>query len=260
VYSLKKIDYNEEKFYIILDNKKEFSNSSWTIKVDDLKTHNLWDVISLWKDNYVFVKPTLEDYIMFWLKRKTQIIYPLDATQITTFLGIKKNENVFESWIGSWALSLYLLDRISGNWKLVSFEQNEEFIELATKNIKNWYEWNNLEMPNHEIINANIIESNFDDYKDFFDKWIIDIKDAHLSLANCNKIIKDWGILVVWSTTSNQVEDLLANSVENWFYVDKLYQFTQTEWLRVTKRLRPNDWQVWQRWFIVKLIKTNFIS
>ncbi len=126
------ISTEETKKYIIDKNKWWFSNSYWKISYEELEKLWYWNIFKLWKKQYLITKPTLQDYILYWLKRKTQIIYPFDSINIINQLWLNPGEKIFESWIGSGALSLLLLN----SWaELTSFEKRKEFIQLAQKNI-----------------------------------------------------------------------------------------------------------------------------
>jgi len=230
---------------------KDFATNKWKITYQELKALGEWKILNLKNKKYLITKPTLYDYIMFWLKRQTQIIYPQDSYQILNLLSVEKDNLVFESWIWSGALSLVLLNV---GVKLISFEKKEEFINLAKSNISMRENFKNIKF-NHAVYQKNIIEDDFDDFKDFFDKGILDIKEPEKALKNSKLILKKGGILIIWVPTTNQVEKVLKNAKENNFWIDKIYTLTLNERIRIEERFRPEDWQPWFRGFIIKLIK-----
>lgn len=194
-------------------------------------------------------KVDLNDYILYYLKRETQIIYPQDWFLIAGLLWIQKGHNVFESWIWSWAMSLILL---SYDINLYSFEKKQDFINLAKKNISIWEDYIKLKF-NHQIIEADICNYDFSKYKDFFDAWFLDIKEPDLVYDNIKTIFKKWANLIIWVPTANQVEKVLKTYID--FKVYWVYTLNVNEREPIPERLRFKDWQVWSRWFIIKLYK-----
>ncbi len=243
----------KNKKYLMTEEKKQFSNSKGSISFEKIKKIGYWGTFKLWNKHYLITKPTLSDYILYGIKRQTQIIYPNDSYQIINLLWTSKKDVVFESWIGSWALSLVLLN----SWvKLYSFEKRQEFIDLATQNIKLWekFVWYNFD---HKVVNFDIVENEISSkYHNFFDKWILDIRYPEKAKQNILKMLKTGGILLIWVPTANQVIQVLKE-YENQFFVDEIVQIRATQWIRIAERFRPEDWQVGERWFIIKMIKLS---
>ena len=250
MFLITELDFEKNKTYFLTKEKKFFSTNKGSISLDEIKKLWYWWIFHLENKKYLICKPTLQDYIMYWLKRQTQIIYPQDAIQIGNVLGLKSWDLVFESWIWSWALSLIMLNF---GVKLTSFEKRKEFIELASSNIKRREEfvWCRFD---HKIYNKDIINDNFDKFENYFEKGILDIKEVWKAFKNVCKILKKWSILVIWVPTVNQVIEVLKIYSEN-FFVDKIYTLNLNEWIRVPERLRLEDWQAWSRGFIIKMIK-----
>ncbi len=251
MYLIVEASVEKNKKYLVTREKKFFSNSYWKIDINEIE--RLWygSKFKLWKKEYIILKPTLADYIMYWLKRQTQIIYPTDCIQIANLLGLQQNDLVFESWIWSWALSLIMLNF---GVNLYSFERRQEFIDLAKYNISKWEKfcWKNY---SHKILNFDIVEDNISkDFLNFFDKGVLDIRYPEKAKNNILRMLKEWGILIVWVPTANQVIEVIKSYQED-FFVDEIVQIKQNQWIRLAERFRPEDWQPGERWFIIKLIK-----
>lgn len=86
-------------------------------------------------DKFYILKPYLHEMIMK-VKRKTQIIYPKDIGIIITRGHIFPGAKVIESGAGSGALTTALANFVRPNGKVYSYEQNEEFLLNAKKNIE----------------------------------------------------------------------------------------------------------------------------
>lgn len=44
-------------------------------------------------NNFIILKPTTQEFILYYLKRKTQIIYPKDSAYLALKLGINPNSS-----------------------------------------------------------------------------------------------------------------------------------------------------------------------
>jgi len=234
----------------LLPEGKNFETHKGKISFEQIE--NLWEgaTFELGKDKFLISRPSLTDYIMLGLKRKTQIIYPSDIAQLISLSWISGDEKIFESWVGSGALSLGILNSLK-NWSLTSIEAKPEFASLAEQNIQRWAQFKNLKF-NHQII---VSEFNQADLKpNSFDIWFLDMKEADQNLKITYNLLKPWGTLLIWVPTTNQVSSVLEKA-KPYFFVDKVVNLQLTEWIRVWARLRPEDFQVWSRGWAIKLIK-----
>ncbi len=237
------------KRYLIFEGKN-FETHKWKVSYQQIQ--QLWEgtTFELGKDRFLISRPNLEDYILLGLKRKTQIIYPSDIAQLIITSWIKGWENVFESGIGSWALSLWILHALK-NWKLVSIEAREDFANLARDNIIQRSNFANLKF-NHQIIIWNFKEVKL--VSNQFDIGFLDMKEAAFNLDKAYELLKPGWILIIWVPTANQVAEILKAADGN-FFAYKLITLNTTNRIRISARLRPEDFQVGSRWWIIKLIK-----
>ncbi len=240
----------KKKYFINPLEKQFFGNKYGQISVNEIQ--KLWygHTFTLWKKKYLICKPTIFDYILYWLKRKTQIIYPTEAWFISNLINPTKNDKIFESWVGSGALSLILLNQGAN---LYSFEKRKEFIDLVTENIKIRFNFVNQNYS-HKIFEKDILNDDLTEFNDFFDKAILDIKDLPNGIIKVYPLIKNWWILILWAPTANQVIETLQTA--QWLYFpDEIYTLNQTQWIPISQRFRIEDWQTWSRWFVIKLVK-----
>ncbi len=84
---------------------------------------------------FVALKPTVRDYAMK-MARRTQIIYPKDASLVILHTGIGPGSRVVEAGTGSGALACYLAHFVKPDGKVYSYEVRGEFVKLAQKNIE----------------------------------------------------------------------------------------------------------------------------
>ena len=87
---------------------------------------------------YQVFRPLLNDYVLS-MQRGATIIYPKDSAAIIGFADIAPGTKVLEAGAGSGALSISLLRAIGDGGELHSYEEREDFIEIARKNVKDYF-------------------------------------------------------------------------------------------------------------------------
>ena len=85
-------------------------------------------------DAYVY-RPTLIDFIDKVFIRKSQIIYPKDASYIVANLGLRSGMKVLEVGLGSGAMTTYLVNAIYPGGVVYSYEVRRDMIEIASRNL-----------------------------------------------------------------------------------------------------------------------------
>lgn len=88
--------------------------------------------------DYQAQRPTLEDFVLS-MPRGAAVIYPKDAALIVTLGDIFPGATVVEAGLGSGALTLSLLRAVGDHGRVHSFERREEFAQIATGNIGDFF-------------------------------------------------------------------------------------------------------------------------
>lgn len=151
-----------EYVLLIYDRKRR-----WLIKVEQGKTHhthkgmiNLDDIIGkpygtmvLSNLNHKFyaVKPTPVDMVLK-MQRATQIIYPKDIGLILLNTGVIPGSRVVEAGTGSGALTSILANYVKPSGKVYSYENREEFLNTARKNLEKAGVLEYVELKNKDIL------------------------------------------------------------------------------------------------------------
>jgi tRNA (adenine57-N1/adenine58-N1)-methyltransferase len=83
---------------------------------------------------YLALRPTLEDFVLE-MPRGAQVIYPKDLATICMLADIGPGVRVFETGLGSGALSMTML-----RWgaEIVGYEIREDFLNRATANVRSF--------------------------------------------------------------------------------------------------------------------------
>ena len=88
---------------------------------------------------YMALRPLLADYVLS-MPRGAAVVYPKDAGQIVHMADIFPGARVVEAGVGSGALTMSLLRAVGDNGRLTSYERRQDFAEVATKNVENFFD------------------------------------------------------------------------------------------------------------------------
>ncbi len=222
----KKIEKNE--FYTTKDGKISYKDILEAEEGDILKTH-------LGKD-YVVFYPSLMDFILYKLKRLTQIIYPKDSAYIVLKLNIKKGDKILEFGTGSGALTSILAWAVGDTGKVITFEKEKKFLENAKKNLEilgldkqiEFYLGTILEHDTHEK----------------YDAIFIDVKDPLPFIEKASKLLKEGKYIGFLCPTTNQVCEILKKLKELSFTDFEVSEILLRKYKVNPDRFRPEDLMV----------------
>lgn len=144
------------------------------------------------------MEPTIYDFVMK-SDRKTQIVYPKDLGYIAIRTGLKSGSNVLEIGTGSASLTTFFASLVEPGGHVFTYDVNEEFMEIASKNLKKSGMEKNVTMLKHDIMKEGLEHSNAD-------VAIIDLGDPWNVLQLVHKCLKNSGSVAIICPTMNQLE------------------------------------------------------
>ncbi len=151
------------------------------------------------KQKRVFLmEPTIFDFVMK-SDRKTQIVYPKDLGYIAIRTGLKSGSNVLEIGTGSASLTTFFASLVGTSGHVFTYDVNEEFMEIARKNLKKSDMEKNVSMYNRDIMKEGLELSEID-------VAIIDLGDPWNVLHIVHKCLKSSGSVAIICPTMNQLE------------------------------------------------------
>lgn len=142
--------------------------------------------------------PTIFDFVMK-SDRKTQIVYPKDLGYIAIRTGLKSGCNVLEIGTGSASLTTFFASLVGPSGHVFTYDINEEFMEIARKNLKKSGMENYVSMFKQDIMTEGLERTDID-------IAIIDLGDPWNVLQIVHKCLKNSGSVVVICPTMNQLE------------------------------------------------------
>lgn len=150
------------------------------------------------KDRIVHLfQPTVYDFIMK-SDRKTQIVYPKDLGYIAARTGLMNGSQVMEIGTGSAALTTFFASIVKPTGHIYTFDVNEEFMEIAKKNLDKAGLSDFVTMHKHDLRQGLEIDD--------VDIAVIDLGDPWEVIDIVRKSMKPSGNLVAICPTMNQIE------------------------------------------------------
>jgi len=187
---------------------------------------------------YFLAKPSVEDFILYYWKRKTQIVYPKDSSYILSKMSINYNSVVLEIGTGSGVMSLLLAKQLFPNGKLISIDKNFSYIKNAINNIM---DFDQTFSTNYLKVISFFLSDNLNFLKVKFSNVFVDV--PNLKVDDLLAILETGSALVLVFPTVNQIIDFLNKTRE--YLIDVSIEEVIVRKYKVNPaRIRPNDTMV----------------
>jgi tRNA (adenine57-N1/adenine58-N1)-methyltransferase catalytic subunit len=199
---------------------------------------------------YDVFRPTIEDVMMYGVRRETQIVFPKDAFFISSKLDIRPGSRVLEIGTGSGALTLLLSRTVGPEGLVTSIEKEERHHKNARKNIEKYMEYPNVELRNTDIL-------------DFeggpFDAAFIDVREPGLLLEKIRGLLRGGAPVGFIVPTANQVSETLQALRQGFGDVEVMEILFRT-YKTVAARLRPEDRMVGHTGYLLFARKLEMVK
>ena len=148
---------------------------------------------------YTALRPTLEDFVVE-MPRGAQVIYPKDLAPICMLADIGPGVRVFESGVGSGALSMTML-----RWgaDIVGYEIREDFKNRAMANVRSFLGEDALDRYRVELRDAYECIDERD-----IDRVVLDLPEPWQVVPHAMEALRPGGILVAYNPSIIQVSQL----------------------------------------------------
>ncbi len=181
--------------------------------------------------DYDIFKPTIEDIVMYGLKRETQIIFPKESFFIAFRLGLKSGSRVLEIGTGSGANTYILSHAVGPQGRVVSFEVEERHFRNAKRNIERFCEWDNVELHHEEFTGLEGGQ---------FDAAFIDVREPWTVLEKARESVQGSAPIGMIVPTANQISETLR-VLEEGFGDTEVLEILIRKYKTVAERVRPTD-------------------
>jgi tRNA (adenine57-N1/adenine58-N1)-methyltransferase len=160
------------------------------------------DTLSLGSKKFLLLRPDIRDHIEK-MERGPQIIIPKDASVIVSGLGLGDGYRVLEGGAGSGGLTMFLLNAVSPNGVVYTYDVRSDHLDLARSNIMNTGLDNNWEGKIGDITKGV-------DERDM-DAAVLDIPDPDLAVKELATSLKIGARFCAYIPTANQMERVVLS-------------------------------------------------
>ena len=157
---------------------------------------------------FMAFKPLLADYVLS-MPRGATIVYPKDAALILGFADIAPGCRVLEAGVGSGALSISLLRAIGPTGSLTSYERRDEFAQIATKNVENYFG----SLPENWKLEMGSLQD-MPDTSRRFDRMVLDMLAPWECVDLASDVLEPGGVLLAYVATTTQLS-VMAEAIKD---------------------------------------------
>jgi tRNA (adenine57-N1/adenine58-N1)-methyltransferase len=200
------LDSKKRRYMIDLADGGEFhSHNGFVAHADVIGQREAVVVRSTRGSEYTVLRPPLEDFVVE-MPRGAQVIYPKDLAPICMLADIGPGVRVFETGIGSGALSMTML-RYGAD--IVGYEIREDFANRAIKNVESFLGASVLDRYEVHIADS---YAGIDPALGMFDRVVLDLPEPWNAVPSAEAVLQPGGLLVAYTpsiTQAAQVRDAL---------------------------------------------------
>jgi tRNA (adenine57-N1/adenine58-N1)-methyltransferase len=185
------LDVKKRRYLVVLAEGGEFhSHAGFVAHADVVGQPEGTLVRSTRNAEYTVIRPTLEDFVVE-MPRGAQVIYPKDLAPICMLADIGPGDRVFESGVGSGALSMTML-----RWgaDIVGYELREDFANRARANVRSFLGADALERYRVELRDS---YEGIDDGP--FDRVVLDLPEPWRVVPHAEEVLRAGGILIAYT-------------------------------------------------------------
>ncbi|MCM8815456.1 MAG: tRNA (adenine-N1)-methyltransferase [Candidatus Omnitrophica bacterium] len=244
-----------KKWFVKLEDKK-FSTHKGVVDLKEIIGNPPGKfILTNTKQRLYYFIPSIEELILGYVKRSTQIIYPKDAGYLILKLGIKEKMKILEVGTGSGAMTLLIAFYVGSCGKVYTYEERKDFSKRAENLLKEF----GLEERVHFCCKN--IESGIEQQD--FDAAIIDVKEPERYLETIINSLSYGALFGIVVPTTNQVSAVIQ-ACENFPVFNlEICEILFRKYKVNPERLRPFDVMVGHTAYLItgrKIITRNMVK
>ena len=192
------IDAKRRRYLVELSADGEFHSHAGFVPHRDILGRSEGITVRTAKNaEYVVLRPTLEDFVVE-MPRGAQVIYPKDLGPICMLGDIGPGMRVFETGVGSGALSMTML-RLGAD--IVGYELREDFANRARTNVRSFL--GAAALDRYHVTVGNSYEG-IDPADGPFDRVVLDLPEPWQVVPHAEHVLRPGGVLVAYTPSITQ--------------------------------------------------------
>jgi tRNA (adenine57-N1/adenine58-N1)-methyltransferase len=226
------VDAKRRRYLVTLSVGGQFHSHAGVLPHDDLIGRDEGIVVrSTGGGRYTALRPTLAEFVLK-MPRGAQVIYPKDLGPILLLADIFPGARVFESGVGSGALSMTLL---RAGAEVVAYEIREDFAKKAIANVGAFLGPEALERYRVEVRNA------YDGIDERgLDRVVLDLPEPWDVVPHAASALRQGGIIVSYLPTINQTAQLRSVLLAHGFQLAETIEVLNRTWHIEGASVRPD--------------------
>jgi tRNA (adenine57-N1/adenine58-N1)-methyltransferase len=204
------LDAKKRRYLVSLVDAGEFHTHAGFVPHGDMIGQPEGAVVTSTKGaEYTVLRPTLEDYVLE-MPRGAQVIYPKDLAPICMLADIGPGMRVFETGVGSGALSMTML-----RWgaDIVGYEIREDFANRARANVREFLGDAALERYDVHIADS---YAGIDPAHGTFDRVVLDLPEPWQVVPHVEPVLAAGGVLVAYTPSIVQAMQVREQVKGRW--------------------------------------------
>ena len=236
------VDSKKRQYLLTLEEGGEFHTHSGVVfhdRIIDMPDGS--SVSSTSNSVYLSFRPSMAEYIKK-MPRGAQVIYPKDIGAILMIADVFPGAKVFETGVGSVALSMALL-RNGAN--VSGYEIREDFANRARENV-------NVMLGKEALSNYQVeIKDSYEGISEKnFDRAILDLPEPWLVVPHLTKALSSGGIAVAYTPSIKQAIKFREAIAKNGFSLSETIEVLHRGWHIEGEAVRPDHRMVAHTGFI----------
>ena len=202
------LDSKKRRYLATLSDGGQFHSHSGVLEHNHIVGSHEGTVLKSTKGaHYSILRPTLEDFVLE-MPRGAQVIYPKDLAPICMIGDIGPGMKVFETGVGSGALSMTML-RYGAT--ITGYDIREDFANRATSNVRSFLGEEALERYTVEIRDSYEGIDGSD-----YDRVVLDLPEPWNVVPHAEKVLRTGGLLVAYTPSITQAVQVRKTMGDAW--------------------------------------------
>ncbi|MBA2386258.1 MAG: tRNA (adenine-N1)-methyltransferase [Acidimicrobiia bacterium] len=229
------LDVKRRRYLVKLSADGEFHSHAGYVAHRDIIGADQGIVVRSTKGaEYTVLRPTLEDFVTE-MPRGAQVIYPKDLAPICMLADIGPGVRVFETGVGSGALSMTML-RYGAD--ILGYELREDFANRARTNVSSFLGEAALERFRVELADS-YMGIDAADVGDGFDRVVLDLPEPWQVIPHAEKALRAGGILVAYTPSITQAAQVRECFSRKWID-SRTIEVLHRSWYIADRAVRPD--------------------
>jgi tRNA (adenine57-N1/adenine58-N1)-methyltransferase len=226
------VDSKQRRYLVTLAEGGEFHSHAGFVPHEQLIGREDGTVVTSTRNaKYTAFRPTLTDFVLK-MPRGAQVIYPKDLGPLLLLADVYPGARVFESGVGSGAMSMTLL---RAGAEVFGYELREDFAARARRNVESFLGADALERYDVEV------RDSYEgiDHRDV-DRVVLDLPEPWRVVPHAEKVLRPGGIFVAYTPSIVQVSQLRQALDASGFQLPETVEVLNRTWHVEGASVRPD--------------------